>query len=226
MSGHLGAILDKFMARILLTSGPTRQYLDPVRYLTNASSGRMGKALAEAALAAGHEVLIVSGPVEVNYPAEVEVLPVVSTEEMLEVCEREFPRCDGLIGVAAPCDYRPVHVEPHKIQKTGQPLELHLIETPDVVATLGQRKNGRWVVGFALETTDPRLRALAKLERKCCDLMILNGPEAMNSADNQVEVLDPHGEVLLALAGPKEEVARGVFEVIQARLITKPKAGN
>ncbi len=213
------------MARILVTSGPTRQYLDPVRYLTNASSGRMGRALAVAALEAGHEVVVVSGPVEVAYPPEVEVLPVISTEEMLEVCERVFPSCDGLIGVAAPCDYRPVRIETQKIQKTGQPLELHLIETPDVVATLGQRKNGRWVVGFALETADPRLRALAKLERKCCDLMILNGPQAMNAADNDVELLDPSGAVVLALSGSKEDVAKGVFQVIERRLIRKESAG-
>jgi phosphopantothenoylcysteine decarboxylase/phosphopantothenate--cysteine ligase len=213
------------MARILVTSGPTRQYLDPVRYLTNASSGRMGRALAVAALEAGHEVVVVSGPVEVGYPPEVEVLPVISTEQMLEVCERVFPSCDGLIGVAAPCDYRPVRIETQKIQKTGQPLELHLIETPDVVATLGQRKNGRWVVGFALETSDPRLRALAKLERKCCDLMVLNGPQAMNAADNDVEVLDPSGAVVLALSGSKEDVARGVFQVIERQLIRKETAG-
>jgi phosphopantothenoylcysteine decarboxylase/phosphopantothenate--cysteine ligase len=207
------------MARILITSGPTRQYLDPVRYLTNASSGRMGRALAEAALERGHQVVVVSGPVEVDYPQGAEVLPVVSTEEMLEVCQRVFSGCDGLIGVAAPCDYRPVRVQEQKIQKTGAPLVLHLVETPDVVATLGQSKNGRWVVGFALETADPRLRALAKLERKCCDLMVLNGPQAMNAADNQVEILDPRGEVVQSLAGPKEDVARGVFRVIEQRLI-------
>jgi phosphopantothenoylcysteine decarboxylase/phosphopantothenate--cysteine ligase len=207
------------MARILITSGPTRQYLDPVRYLTNASSGRMGRALAEAALERGHEVIVVSGPVEVDYPQSAQVLPVVSTEEMLEVCQRVFSGCDGLIGVAAPCDYRPVRVQEQKIQKTGAPLLLHLVETPDVVATLGQGKNGRWVVGFALETADPRLRALAKLERKCCDLMVLNGPEAMNAIDNQVEVLDPAGQIIETLAGPKEDVARGVFRVIEQRLI-------
>jgi phosphopantothenoylcysteine decarboxylase/phosphopantothenate--cysteine ligase len=93
------------------------------------------------------------------------------------------------------------------------------------VATLGQRKNGRWVVGFALETSDPRLRALAKLERKCCDLMVLNGPQAMNAADNDVEVLDPSGAVVLALSGSKEDVARGVFQVIERRLIRKETAG-
>src|SRR6266850_1648564 len=107
----------KFLARILITSGPTRQYLDPVRYLTNASSGRMGKALAEAALALGHRVTVISGPVEVAYPAAARVVPVVSTEEMLEAARAEFAKCDGLIGVAAPCDYRPVKVEPHKIAK-------------------------------------------------------------------------------------------------------------
>src|SRR5215468_10746867 len=98
------------MARILITSGPTRQYLDPVRYLTNASSGRMGQALAQAAIDRGHTVTIVSGPVEIAYPVAARVIPVVSTEEMLEAAAAEFDGCDGLIGVAAPCDYRPVRV--------------------------------------------------------------------------------------------------------------------
>src|SRR4051812_48909239 len=96
------------LARILITSGPTRQFLDTVRYLTNASSGRMGRALAEAALALGHEVVVVSGPVEVEYPQRANVVPVVSTEEMLVAAAAEFEGCDGLIGAAAPSDYRPV----------------------------------------------------------------------------------------------------------------------
>lgn len=210
------------MARVLITSGPTRQYLDPVRYLTNASSGRMGKALAEAMLAAGHQVAIVSGPVEVEYPPAAQVTNVVSTEEMLAACREIFPRCDGLIGVAAPCDYRPVRVAEGKIQKTGQPLELHLIETPDVVATLGaEKKPGQWLVGFALETDDQRLRALAKLEKKSCDLMVLNGPQAMNAPTNEVELLDKQGQVIAAFCGSKEDVARGIVEVIQRRLIER-----
>lgn len=208
------------MARILITSGPTRQYLDPVRYLTNASSGRMGRALAEAMLALGHEVVIVSGPVEVEYPTAAEVVPVVSTEEMLEACQRLFADCDGVIGVAAPCDYRPVRVEPGKIQKTGQPLDVRLIETPDVIATLGANKRGQWLVGFALETDDPRLRALAKLEKKHCDLMVLNGPEAMHAVDTRVEILDATGAVLETLAGSKEAVARGIAATVQTRLIS------
>src|SRR5688572_22327692 len=119
------------MARILITSGPTRQYLDPVRYLTNASSGRMGAALATAALALGHSVTIISGPVEVAYPADAKVIGVLSTEEMLEASRTAFELCDGLIGAAAPCDYRPERVEPHKIAKTGEPLLLRLLETED-----------------------------------------------------------------------------------------------
>jgi phosphopantothenoylcysteine decarboxylase/phosphopantothenate--cysteine ligase len=209
------------MAHILITSGPTRQYLDPVRYLTNGSSGRMGSALAAAALEAGHQVTIVSGPVEVGYPDAAQVFFVVSTEEMLAKCQELFPGCDGLIGVAAPCDYRPVHVACAKIAKTGQPLVLHLIETPDIVATLGAAKRNQWVVGFALETEDHRLRALAKLERKSCDLVVLNGPQAMHSLDNDVEILDRRGDVVHWLSGPKSDVARGIFEVIQERLIDK-----
>jgi phosphopantothenoylcysteine decarboxylase/phosphopantothenate--cysteine ligase len=207
------------MTRILITSGPTRQYLDPVRYLTNASSGRMGAALAEAALALGHEVIVVSGPVEVDYPPAADVVPVISTEEMMDACLRIFVDCDGLIGAAAPCDYRPVHIQPNKIAKTGEPLQLHLIETEDIVATLGAEKGLRWVVGFALETEDHRLRALAKLERKHCDLMISNGVEAMHSLDNQVEILDPAGTVLKQVSGTKLEVAHEILAVISERLI-------
>lgn len=207
------------MARILITSGPTRQYFDPVRYLTNASSGRMGKALAQAAQGLGHKVVVVSGPVEVKYPADADVLPVVSTEEMLAVARDTFADCDGLIGAAAPCDYRPVHVEDSKIAKTGEPLQLHLIETDDVVATLGAEKGNRWVVGFALETEDHRLRALAKLERKHCDLMVSNGVEAMDSHDNSVEILSPAGDVLRSASGSKVVVAEQILSVIQQRLI-------
>ena len=210
------------MARILITSGPTRQYLDPVRYLTNASSGRMGRALAEAALEVGHEVVIVSGPVAIEYPPRAKVLPVVSTEELLETCEREFPHCDGVIGAAAPSDYRPLKVETRKIAKTGQPLALELIETPDVMASLGAKKRpGQWLVGFALETDDQRFRALTKLEKKSCDLMVLNGPAAMDALDNQVEVLDRSGQVIASLAGSKEEVARGILRVIAEQLVPR-----
>jgi phosphopantothenoylcysteine decarboxylase / phosphopantothenate---cysteine ligase len=179
----------------------------------------MGKALAEAALELGHDVVVISGPVEVTYPSDARVVPVISTEDMLAVAAAEFESCDGLIGAAAPCDYRPVRVESSKIPKTGQPIDLHLVETDDVVATLGARKGRRWVVGFALETEDHRLRALAKLERKFCDLMVSNGQQAISSLDNEVEVLTPAGEVVASIAGTKEVVAKSILTIIEERLI-------
>ena len=204
----------------MITSGPTRQYLDPVRYLTNASSGRMGKALAEAALALGHDVLVVSGPVQVTYPAAAKVIDIISTEDLLEVCTREFGRCDGAIGAAAPCDYRPQRVAAQKISKTGEPLRLELVETPDVMATLGSGKRGdQWLVGFALETDDQRFRALTKLQKKSCDLMVLNGPAAMDSLSNEVEILGRDGSVVTASSGTKEEVARDILATINTHLI-------
>ena len=208
------------MARILITSGPTRQYLDPVRYLTNGSSGRMGAALAAAALRLEHDVVVVSGPVSIDYPSRAEVSRVVSTEDLLARCRELFPACDGMIAAAAPCDYRPQRVESSKIAKDGQPLELHLIETPDVAATLGEEKRAeQWTVGFALETEDQRFRALAKLERKNCDLIVLNGPEAMDSLKNHVEVLDRAGTSVLEVEGDKNEVAQAILQVINSKLI-------
>ncbi len=181
----------------------------------------MGKALAEAALARGHEVVIVSGPVDIVYPSAARVISVVSTEEMLAAAQNVFGQCDGLIGVAAPSDYRPIKVATDKIAKTGEPLALHLVETADVVATLGATKTHQWLVGFALETQDHRLRALAKLEKKHCDLMVLNGPEAMHSLNNNVEIIDREGHVIEALSGQKETVAQGIFAVIERRLIRR-----
>jgi phosphopantothenoylcysteine decarboxylase/phosphopantothenate--cysteine ligase len=208
------------MVRILLTSGPTRQYLDPVRYLSNASSGRMGAALAVAAIEAGHEVTIVSGPVEIEYPAAAEVVRVVSTEEMLEACRSLWARCDGLIGAAAPCDYRPQQVAPQKLSKTGGPRVLDLVETPDILATLAAEKTSQWMVAFALETEDARLRAMQKLARKKCDLIVLNGPAAIQAADTRVEIIDRAGDVVGQFAGSKLEVARGIFRVLKERLIS------
>jgi phosphopantothenoylcysteine decarboxylase/phosphopantothenate--cysteine ligase len=203
------------MARILITSGPTRQYLDPVRYLTNASSGRMGRALAEAVIQAGHEAVIVSGPVEIDYPPEAEVHPILSTEDLLEECLSLFPDCDGMFGVAAPCDYRPIKTAAQKLSKTGSGLVMNLIETPDVIAMLGSIKQHQWIVAFALETQDQRIRAQQKLERKNADLIVLNGPDALDSTQTQVEVINPQGAVLADLEGKKSDVAAELFALVR-----------
>jgi phosphopantothenoylcysteine decarboxylase/phosphopantothenate--cysteine ligase len=209
------------MARILITSGPTRQFLDPVRYITNSSSGRMGRALAIAAIELGHQVAIVSGPVQVDYPPQATIVRVTTTDEMFRACQELFPDCDGVIGAAAPCDYRPVRVAEQKIAKTGEPLSLQLVETQDVIAALGQNKRGnQWAVGFALETDDARFKAITKAQKKHCDWMVLNGPEAMDAATNSVEVLDSQGRTLLKSAGSKEQVARALLRLIHDELIT------
>lgn len=208
------------MAHILITSGPTRQYLDPVRYLTNASSGRMGTALATAALEQGHEVTVVSGPVEVDYPDAAKIIRVMTTLEMMDAAAMVFEKADGLIGAAAPCDYMPRKVEASKLSKTGQPLQLELIETPDIVATLGASKRpDQWVVGFALETDDVRFRSIVKMSKKCCDMIVSNRADAMNSENNSVEILFTDGQLLEQIDGPKLEVARGILSWIAKRLI-------
>ena len=180
----------------------------------------MGAALAEAALRLEHDVTIVSGPVGISYPEGANVVPVVTTDDMLEAAIDCFKNCDGAIGAAAPCDYMPRFINDQKIAKTGEPLALQLVETPDVVATLGQmKKRKQWVVGFALETEDRRFRATVKLEKKHCDLIVSNGPSAIDSNENDVELLGPDGAVLLKICDDKSSVARALVKEIDARLI-------
>ena len=184
----------------------------------------MGSALATAALNAGHDAIVVSGPVDVEYPRGAEVIQVVSTEDMLDVCLEVFPSCDGLIGAAAPSDYRPVRVATQKLAKTGEPLKLHLVETPDVVALLAAIRDSQWMVAFALETEDQRMRALQKLERKSCDIIVANGPGAIHAKDTDVEILDREGRILATLAGSKQTVADGILRTIEEHLI-RPRLG-
>ena len=208
------------MSRILITSGPTREHLDPVRYLTNASSGRMGAALAAAVVEAGHQAVIVSGPVEVEYPRAAEVHHIVSTQQLLDECERLFPACDGLIAAAAPCDYRPPSVAAHKLHKSGRPLRLELIETPDVAAALtANKKDSQWIVAFALETEDQLKSAAEKMRRKGCDMIVVNGPEVVRSNETTVELLAPGGVSLGRFSGGKPDVAKEILIVIEQRLI-------
>lgn len=180
----------------------------------------MGSALAAACIELGHEVVIVSGPVSIDYPRQACVVPVVTTDQMLEQSLACFTDCDGAIGAAAPCDYQPRQVAAGKIAKTGQPLVVELVETEDVVAKLGQLKRGdQWVVGFALETDDRRFRSLVKLEKKHCDMIVSNGPEAIDAQQNQVELLAANGSLVEAIAGSKEMVARRLVRLFDQHLI-------
>jgi len=212
------ANLGKDMAKqILITSGPTREYLDPVRYLSNASSGKMGAALAKAVLKIGYKVTIVTGPVACDYPQEAHVVQVTTTEEMLRACLQIFPDCVGAIGAAAPCDYRPENAAVEKIKKNGNfPMTVKLIETPDIFAKLGKIKRpDQWLVPFALETAlNAKSHALDKLRRKNGDLIILNGPQAMLQDQIDVEILDRTGTSLAAFGGQKESVAVQMMHII------------
>jgi len=204
--------------RILITAGPTREYLDDVRYLSNASSGRMGFTLATAALEAGHEVVLVAGPVDQLPPVGCEYHAVETTEEMRVACVAAFPQCDGVIAAAAVCDYKPHHRIDGKITKTGEPITIEMIETDDVLAELGRGKNGRWVVGFALEAENVRENALQKLRAKNCDWIVLNGPSAIGAETNEVEILDPRGDVVAACSGRKPKVAACLIDWIERTL--------
>jgi phosphopantothenoylcysteine decarboxylase/phosphopantothenate--cysteine ligase len=206
--------------QILITAGPTREYLDDVRFLSNASSGKMGYALAQAALEAGHKVVLVSGPTALAPPAGSEFHAVETTGEMYDKCVGHFPECDGVIGAAAVCDYRPRERISGKIGKTGKPLQLELVETPDILAELGRRKQAakQWVVGFALESRTPRENALRKLKAKGCDAIILNHPSAIGSDESRIELIDKGGQTVANCIDSKIGIARAIITWIDAHL--------
>lgn len=204
--------------RILITAGPTREYLDDVRYLSNASSGRMGYALAEAALKAGHEVVLVSGPVDLKPPMGCEYHAVETTGQMRAACVGIFPQCDGVIAAAAVCDYKPLQRITGKIAKTGDAISIDMIETDDVLAELGSTKGTRWVVGFALEAENARENALQKLRAKNCDWIVLNAPTAIGAEMNDVELIDGHGHVTAHWAGSKADVSRELIDWIGSHI--------
>lgn len=200
-------IKTKSAPRVLITAGPTREYLDDVRYLSNGSSGRMGYAIAQAALNQGWQVVLVSGPVELSAPPGCEFHQVITTEQMKNACERLFPTCDGVIATAAVCDYKPAQRITGKLKKVGGPISIEMIETDDVLAGLGQMKGNRWVLGFALEAQNPRENALQKLRRKNCDWIVLNNPTAIGAEDNSVELIEASGLTVETWSGPKSQIA-------------------
>lgn len=210
--------------RAVLTAGPTLEPIDPVRFLSNRSSGKQGYALAEALAALGFEVTLVSGPTALNDPPGFETVRVETAREMLAAVERALP-ADVFIAVAAVADWRPA--EPSdvklKLDKTGF-AALKLAENPDIlkaIAGLGPQARPRLVIGFAAETHDVLGHARAKRARKGCDWIIANdvSGSAMGGADNAVTLITPQGEESLAQA-PKAEIARQIARRIEAALKT------
>jgi len=202
--------------RILITSGPTREYLDPVRYLSNASSGQMGRCLAAAAIDSGYEVIVVSGPVDVDYPAQATVISVETTRQMLDAVVEQWDQCVGIIAAAAPCDFRPASPSDSKIKRNGdEPLSISLVANPDILKTIGDSKQShQWSIGFALETENGIENAVAKLKRKNCDLIVLNSPTAINAASSEVKIIGSDGAVVLEANGPKTEIAASILKLM------------
>ena len=181
--------------RVLVSAGPTREYLDPVRYLSNPSSGKMGYAVAEAARDRGAAVTLVSGPVALPPPPGVDTLKIETAEEMLRALSAHFDLCDVLVMSAAVADWRAAAVKTEKEPKMGSEQSLALVRTPDILSALTERKAQQVVVGFAMETHQGVERAADKARRKALDFICLNYPARAGSAfggdDNQVTFVTP-----------------------------------
>jgi len=182
------------MARVLVTAGPTREAIDPVRFLSNRSSGRMGYCVARALVALGHEVELVSGPVSLRAPLGVKLHKVESAREMLKACRSVWQDCDALYAVAAVSDYRVAQTAPHKLKRhEGEGQSLQLTANPDIVRTLAARKAGRLVVGFALESRNGESEALRKMQAKNLDYVALNSPDAQGAERSSLLLLGQDG---------------------------------
>jgi phosphopantothenoylcysteine decarboxylase/phosphopantothenate--cysteine ligase len=207
--------------RVLITAGPTREALDPVRYISNHSSGKMGYALARAAVDAGAVTTLVSGPVTLAEPDHVRVLRVESASQMLDQCLQLLPECDIFIGCAAVADYRPTVIEKRKIKKGPEEISLQLVRNPDIVAAVAGSEHRPFTVGFAAETNDLLAHAREKMVRKGLDMIVANDVSdrsiGFNSDNNAATVLWADGEQELALAG-KAVLARQIIELIARRL--------
>jgi len=205
--------------KVVVTAGPTRERIDPVRFITNRSSGKMGYAVAEAARAAGADVVIVSGPVNVPTPAGVRRIDVETAEQMMDAVRAELPGTDIFIAAAAVSDYRPVQAAAEKIKKTSDSLMLALSRTADILASVAASPSRPFVVGFAAETQNVERNALVKLEGKRLDMIAANqvGDRlAFDCDDNALTVYWPGGKRELARAS-KRDVAAGLVNVIAER---------
>lgn len=206
--------------KILITSGPTREKLDPVRFLSNRSTGKMGYALAEAAAASGWEVTLVSGPVALTPPEGVSrTIYVESAAEMAEAVWHAAPEQDVIIMAAAVADYRPAEVSAAKIKKQPGDMVLVLERTPDILAELGRRKPaGQLLVGFAAETDDLLENAQSKMQRKNLDWIIANRVEdSFGKNDNQVIMLNSAGGRIDLAKAPKKEIAGSILRHIMEK---------
>jgi len=209
--------------RVLITAGPTRERIDPVRFISNRSSGKMGFAVAQAAREAGAGVVLVAGPVSLPVPAGVRRVDVESASEMLAAVLRELPGTDLFISTAAVADYRPARAAEQKIKKTSDSLDIAMERTVDVLATVAANKDRPFVVGFAAETESVEQNARTKLLKKNLDMIAANEvghDKAFDSEDNQLIVLTRAARHELARAG-KLTLARGLITLIAQEMAAR-----
>lgn len=199
--------------RALVNAGPTYEAIDPVRFIGNRSSGKMGLAIAQALRALGADVTLVLGPVHENIPDGIKIIRIESALEMYEACTREFQHSDFAVLAAAVADYRPVNVSTEKIKKKNSPLELRLEETEDIAASLGKIKNrNQKLICFALETENEEAHAIAKMNRKNADLLILNSLRTegvyFGSDNNAITLFHSNGSKKEISLKSKTEIAQ------------------
>ena len=203
--------------RFLVTAGPTQEPIDPVRYITNRSSGRMGYAIAEAAAEAGHTVTLVSGRVHLAPPPTVNLVGVVTAEEMYAAVMEKVSGHDVLVMCAAVADYRPADYSAEKIKKQEGRISLELVRTPDILRSL-PRERKVFVVGFAAETNDIELNAKKKLEQKNLDMIVANDVSrsdvGMECADNEVTIFFRDGKTKTIARTSKKNIARELVKII------------
>ena len=207
---------------ILITAGPTYERLDPVRFIGNYSSGKMGFALAENCLLRGAKVILIAGPVSLTCSAAIERIDVESCNEMYDATVREYPKCDAAILCAAVADFRPEQIANHKIKREGDSLALTLIPTQDIAATIGKMKSEKQrLVVFALETNEEERNARKKLERKNADFIVLNSTRipgtTFQSDDNQITIISKDRKKVYDKK-PKAEVARDIIDELVSLL--------
>ena len=214
--------------RFLITAGPTREPIDPVRYISNRSSGKMGYAIAEAAIEAGHEAILVSGPVSIQRPRGAAVFPVSTSDEMFDAVHKQVFNCDVLVMCAAVADYKPIAVFTRKIKKRDAKLVLELIPTRDILASLPKKDRQYLVVGFAAETENVETNAQKKLLKKNCDVVVANDVSrvgtGMESDENEVEIFFDNAESEKISRAPKKIIARQlikIFENVCEKRLTK-----
>jgi phosphopantothenoylcysteine decarboxylase/phosphopantothenate--cysteine ligase len=216
-----------FGRKIMITAGPTREAIDPVRYISNRSSGKMAYAMARAAAAAWAEVVLVSGPVELETPQYVQRVDVESAKDMFTAVHKRIENIDIFIGAAAVADYGAAGVPEHKIKKTEAEMSIALARTPDILASVAKLENGPFTVGFAAETRNLRDHARAKLENKHLDMIIANqvGENlGFDSDNNKVEVFWASGEKSFPTMA-KEKLAVQLIELITGRFLEKGGSG-